>query len=216
MSHSGSISMRNLLPNAAAQSRSLVVAVVLGTAFATGGGSKVNAATVEQAMKSQDLVPDQLQAITRYCNVCWRNARLPIDDWNDCTQQVLTRLLERLETSRWSRVLVNDDSEERKEFVRAIDTIKKRNQRTRRYGDLTIEQADHRQQFEASRHDLWEQVNTVAVEVLSPRQQRIVELSAGGWNVPEIADALGTTPERVSDEKYKAIRKLREHLTVDA
>ncbi len=34
--------------------------------------------------------------------------------------------------------------------------------------------------------------------------------------VPEIAEELRTTPERVSDEKYKAIRKLRSHLGVDA
>ena len=32
----------------------------------------------------------------------------------------------------------------------------------------------------------------------------------------DIAAELGTTTERVSDEKYKAIRKLRTHLGVDA
>ena len=51
--------------------------------------------------------------------------------------------------------------------------------------------------------------------VLSPRQRKIVELSADGWAVPDIAAELETTPERVSDEKYKAIRKLRTHLGVD-
>ena len=45
---------------------------------------------------------------------------------------------------------------------------------------------------------------------------RIVELSANGWAVPEIAVELRTTTERVSDEKYKAIRKLRTHFGVDA
>ena len=62
----------------------------------------------------------------------------------------------------------------------------------------------------------WEAVNVAAVQVLSERQKRIVELSANGWAVPDIAAELGTTTERVSDEKYKAIRKLRTHLGVDA
>ena len=50
-----------------------------------------------------------------------------------------------------------------------------------------------------------------AGEVLSPRQRRILELTADGWAVPEIAADLGTTVERVSDEKYKAIKKLQHY-----
>ena len=34
-----------------------------------------------------------------------------------------------------------------------------------------------------------------------------------GWSVPEIADELALPVERISDEKYKAIRKLRRHLS---
>jgi DNA-binding NarL/FixJ family response regulator len=52
--------------------------------------------------------------------------------------------------------------------------------------------------------------------VLSDRQRRIIALSADGWAVPDIAAELRTSPERVSDEKYKAVRKLRTHLGVDA
>ena len=211
--------MRNMIPSAAAQSRSLVMAVVLGTALTTSSGGRSQVATVEQGApqnSGRDLSLETIRDITRYCNACWRNARLPADEWNDCTQQVLARLLERVEPGRWSLALVNDEGEDRKEFVRAIDTVKKRTQRGRKFADLAADVADHRGPQELSRHDLREQVNAVAHEVLSPRQRRIVELSAGGWNVPEIADELGTTPERVSDEKYKAIRKLRTRLGVDA
>ena len=49
--------------------------------------------------------------------------------------------------------------------------------------------------------------------MLSERQQRIVRLSFEGWSVHEIAAELRTPPERVSDEKYKAIRKLRDRLS---
>jgi RNA polymerase sigma factor (sigma-70 family) len=211
--------MRQTLSTAASQSRSLVVAMLLGTAFATSGASKVSAATTHQSVResqSIDPTPELLDEILRYCNACWRNARLPFDDWGDCTQQVFTRLLERVEPARWAMLLDNTESEERREFVRAIDTVKKRTQRTRRFSDYDNHLADDRNTNDSSRRDLWEAVDGAAKEVLSPRQQRIVELSAGGWNIPEIATELGTTPERISDEKYKAIRKLRSHLGVDA
>ena len=48
-------------------------------------------------------------------------------------------------------------------------------------------------------------------QVLSRRQQRIVQWTCEGWTVAEIADEMGLAPARVSDEKYKAIRKLRSH-----
>ncbi|MGL6075804.1 MAG: sigma-70 family RNA polymerase sigma factor [Fimbriiglobus sp.] len=211
--------MRNTITSAASQSRSLVMAVIIGTAFATSGASKVSAATLVQAVRqsqSHDPTPDVLNEIMRYCNACWRNARVPVDDWGDCTQQVFTRLLERIEPSKWSMLLNNDESDERREFVRAIDTIKKRSQRVRRYSEITSDCADHRNLSEARRSELLEQVEAASQAALSPRQQRIVELSASGWNIPEIATELGTTPERISDEKYKAIRKLRSHLGVDA
>jgi DNA-binding NarL/FixJ family response regulator len=47
---------------------------------------------------------------------------------------------------------------------------------------------------------------------LSPRQDRIVELWTRGWSVPEIGESLGLPVARVSDEKYKALRKLENHL----
>ena len=56
------------------------------------------------------------------------------------------------------------------------------------------------------------QVSEAAVELLTARQQRIIQMSFEGWSVHDIASELKLAPERVSDEKYKAIRKLRSHL----
>ena len=50
--------------------------------------------------------------------------------------------------------------------------------------------------------------------VLTERQDRIVELWTHGWTVPEISQELGLPLARVSDEKYKAIRKLRGQLAM--
>ena len=39
-----------------------------------------------------------------------------------------------------------------------------------------------------------------------------MQLTCEGWTVADIAGELGLSAERVSDEKYKAIHKLRAHL----
>jgi DNA-binding CsgD family transcriptional regulator len=38
-----------------------------------------------------------------------------------------------------------------------------------------------------------------------------LKLACAGYSVQEIAEELNLSPERISDEKYKAIRKLRDH-----
>jgi RNA polymerase sigma factor (sigma-70 family) len=101
---------------------------------------------------------------------------------------------------------------ERREFLRAIDAVKKRAQRARKPGRNLDGLADR---AELRRRDLDEQrarVSEAAVELLTPRQQRILQMSFEGWSVAETAAELNLPAERVSDEKYKAVRKLRAHL----
>jgi RNA polymerase sigma factor (sigma-70 family) len=194
--------MKKQIPQTA---RRFMVAVVVGAAL-------TSLSAPENLVAAQPS-PQAVQDISRYCHVCWRNARLHPDHWQDCTQEVLTRLLERVEPGRWS-TLLREETEDRREFLRAIDAVKKRAQRTKKYAGLVDEVSDHRYQPEASRNELREVLDRAAQEVLSQRQERIVQLSCAGWAIPEIADELGTTVERISDEKYKAIRKLRKHLEV--
>lgn len=203
--------MRQLIPSAAAQSRGMIAAVVLGTAAIAGG-----TATAEETrpVPASGVSGEDIRDVSRYCQVCWRNARLPSDTWGDCTQQVLARLLQTVPAGQWT-LMLQAEGEEKREFLRAIDAVKKRTQRTRRPGELTADVADAKQRPTVSAREQWEEVNVAAERVLSERQRRIVELSANGWAVPDIAAELGTTTERVSDEKYKAIRKLRVHLGVD-
>ena len=133
-----------------------------------------------------------------------------MDSWTDCTQEVFKKLLERVPQDGWDRVLRGEGAE-RREFLRAIDAVKKRTQRARKLSNLSAEVADYRGRTENSLRDDRETVALAAREVLSPRQRRLLELTADGWAVPEIAATLGTTVERVSDEKYKAIRKLQHY-----
>lgn len=196
--------MSRIVPAAGSRSRTVMMAAVLGTAL-VAGGSTARAST-------KDVSHEAIQDISRYCQTCWRNARLPADRWTDCTQEVLTRLLERLEPQQWTRVLKDDEGEERREFLRAIDAVKKRTQRARKFASLSPDIPGRTHRTENTLRDDREAFAKAAAEVLSSRQRSILQLTVDGWTVPEIADELGTTVDRVSDEKYKAIRKLRHQL----
>lgn len=179
--------------------RQYLAAVVLGTALAAVGQSQATAEVSSRAVGN----------ISRYCTACWRNARLPEDRWSDCTQEVFRRLLERVPTAGWDRTLTPESSE-RRELVRAIDAVKKRTQRDRHrtaadWNDLPQQAPD------ASLAEERELVRQAADRLLSDRQQRILDLVAQGWSIPDMAQELSIPVQRVSDEKYKAIRKLQQH-----
>ncbi|MFL5327630.1 MAG: sigma factor-like helix-turn-helix DNA-binding protein, partial [Gemmataceae bacterium] len=90
------------------------------------------------------------------------------------------------------------------------DAVKKRTQRAlRKTSNLNGEVADGRDGYDRIRADERDAVRRAARQVLSRRQQQIVKLSFEGWTVQEIASEMKLPAERVSDEKYKAIRKLR-------
>jgi RNA polymerase sigma factor (sigma-70 family) len=189
--------------------RGVVAAVVLVTALSTLGPAAAEASASEDTLRA---VGD----ISRYCTACWRNARLHPDSWTDCTQDVFARLLERVSPAAWERVL-QADGDERRELVRAIDAVKKRTQRQHKTAAL-IEDAvvDRTDPAAERRTDDRAAVDRAATEALSPRQQRILQLSFEGASVHEIAEELRLPAERISDEKYKAIHKLREYLGIDA
>jgi hypothetical protein len=175
------------------------MALVIGLAALTAHASE------------SDLVHD----IQRYCTVCWRNARLDPGLWDDCTQEVCFRLLTKARAGELDLNLVlGEDTDERRELVRAIDTIRKRVQRAKKYQSLDSEAApghdlDAR---ERNRRELGEILEAARKAVLTQRQDRIVELWTRGWTVPEIGELLQLPLARVSDEKYKALRKLERHL----
>jgi RNA polymerase sigma factor (sigma-70 family) len=188
--------------------RPYVMAMVLGTAL-----SALSPATASATLAAEPTYR-AVSDMGRYCTTCWRNARLPADAWGDCTQEVFCRLLQRVPTARWDQIL-GSEGEERREFLRAIDAVKKRTQRARKGSGSLDGLADpHDANDRRIKEDL-EAVHTAAEDVLSPRQQQILRLSMEGWSVADMARELRLPVERVSDEKYKAVRKLRVRLGVD-
>jgi len=186
--------------------RYVAAAMVLGTALSALGSSPAVASP--SAQPTMRAITD----ISRYCTACWRNARLPSDYWGDCTQEVFNRLLERVTPDAWDNVL-QDDGDARREFLRAIDAVKKRTQRgQKRSAYLTSEVADVHDVYERELADERDAVRQAAASLLTPRQQTILQMSFEGWSVQDISGKLEIPAERVSDEKYKAIRRLREYL----
>jgi RNA polymerase sigma factor (sigma-70 family) len=167
------------------------------------------------ALTAQATEVDLVRDIQRYCAVCWRNAHLDPGLWDDCTQEVCCRLLAKARSGELDLNLVlADDTAERRELFRAIDMVRKRVQRAKRHQPLDdCQTADFdRDGRERERRELGEILEAARRAVLSARQDRIVELWTQGWTVPEIAGELQMEPARVSDEKYKALRKLERHL----
>ena len=171
------------------------------------------------ALTAQASEGDLVRDIQRYCTVCWRNARLEPGLWDDCTQEVCCRLLGKARAGQLdlNRVLA-EDSTERRELVRAIDMVRKRVQRAKRYQPLDDQQTPGRDldRINRERQELGELLENARRAVLSDRQDRIVELWTRGWTVPEIGESLKMPVARVSDEKYKALRKLERHLAGDS
>lgn len=180
------------------KNRPYFFAMVLGASLAAGGGTA----------RASD---GAIASIERYCTACWRNAHVPADRWGDCTQEVFRRLVERIPAEAW-RLALDRDSEERLELVRAIDAVKKRHQRDRlRNASQVGELADGRWTDSQDRREEIERLQTAVGKLLTPRQQEIVRGTLEGLDVADLASRLQLPAQRISDEKYKAVQKLRSH-----
>lgn len=156
-----------------------------------------------------------LEKISAYCARSWQNAGIARQDWNDCTQEVYSRLLARVREKDMRRIFDDDQSPERRELNRAIWATAQRWRRAPR--QVALNGDDTRPE----RVDTWpEKMETLSrVERamdsgdarLTPTQRQIVKRWTDGESISGIADSLDMTPARVSDEKYKAIQKLRSH-----
>ncbi|HZW31487.1 MAG TPA: sigma-70 family RNA polymerase sigma factor [Isosphaeraceae bacterium] len=167
------------------------------------------------ALSAQASETDLVRDIQRYCTVCWRNARLDPRLWDDCTQEVCCRLLTKARSGQLDLTQVlAEDTPERRELVRAIDMVRKRVQRTKRFKPLDgfTTPASNLDERQRNQIELGEILESARRAVLSRRQDRIIELWMRGWSVPEIGTELNLPLTRVSDEKYKALRKLEQHL----
>jgi DNA-directed RNA polymerase specialized sigma24 family protein len=180
-----------------------------------GGSAAVALVIGLAALTAQASETDVVRDIQRYCTACWRNARLDPRLWEDCTQEVCCRLLGKARNGELDLTQVlADDTPERRELVRAIDMVRKRVQRSKKFQPLDnfTTPATDLDKRERDRLELGEILEEARHAVLTKRQDKIIELWMRGWSVPEIGAELNLAVTRVSDEKYKALRKLENHL----
>ncbi len=165
--------------------------------------------SADAQMNSRAEVFEKVQS---YCCASWRNARIPRDDWDDCTQQVILELLERMNEQDLGEAISNTDCEQRRELNRAVWRISKRT--TRRTSTVPLngyDVADQQTSIEIEeREQKLTKLKAVCDENLGQQQRQVIHRILDGKSIPEIADELSTTPARVSDAKYRAVQKIKE------
>lgn len=172
--------------------------------MATVAACSMIAATVGTCDRVDD---HDLRAVQRYCLTSWRNAGVSRQDWQDCTQEALRRLLHRLPREKLTAAVSDPESDERRELRRAVWSTLQQWRRAARYAPLPDERVLS-SSSNSNHSEQWDEIKT-ALQQLSERQRTIITLWSEGWSVAEIAQRLTLTAARVSDEKYKAIAKLR-------
>jgi len=154
-----------------------------------------------------------IEQIQRYCAVSFRNAQIRRDEWADCTQETLAELLRRIPTESLPVAITQSGSEERRELNRSMWCAIQRHRRAHRHLQLEGEVRDDSRADVESSGEL-DELLSGAFGQLSDRQRQILTLWSQNWTVAEISDQMSMPAARVSDEKYKAIRKLRQQLDV--
>ena len=170
-----------------------------------------------QASPVQPLSESEVvQQIQRYCTVSWRNANVPRTEWADCSQQLFCELLQRVPRRYLDLAIAQGESEERRELNRAIWRIIKRHRRSEVGAPLHFGWRDPSHSGRAKElDDLLADVIQSGRRELSARQLCIVQMTSEGYTIVDIAKHLGITVARVSDEKYRSIRKIRETLDTE-
>jgi DNA-directed RNA polymerase specialized sigma24 family protein len=122
-------------------------------------------------------------------------------------------MLNRVSRDRWSTAIGDAHSPERRELNRSIWCAIQRWRRLPRFGglvpgDVPEKPAGSNGSDGPTLDDVREAVADGRLG-LSPRQQKIVASWLDGYSIAEIAAELELPPTRVSDEKYRALQKIR-------
>jgi len=173
-------------------------------AVITGG---IAAATSDELVDSATI-----QSIDKYCAVSWHRANIPRQDWDDCSQQAFVRILTRVSRERLAEAIENRRSKHRRELNRCIWATTQWWRRSYRHrsltGDDVPDSAFTARVSGVTVPDVREAIQSEAVG-LTAIQRRVIDLWAKGHSTTEMASELGVASRRISDEKYKAISKLR-------
>lgn len=174
-----------------------------------------------------DAIVSGLSQLDRYLNRAWYRAGIAPQQHDDCTQAVYATLLQTLGRDRFDGLLtdigqsgirdvLSRETPEGPDFFRAIDTVKKRAQREKTFQPIDAVDVADASVASPGQSD-WRGALFEAIEQsLNPREAALIQATIQGETPAEIAQKWGVAPKTVSNEKSRAIQKLRDALGADA
>ena len=165
-----------------------------------------------------------LLQLDRYLARTWARAGLPSHKHDDCTQAVYVSLLSTFGRDGFDaltadvgrngiREVLSRETAEGPDFFRAIDATKKRAQRERNLHSLDDGASDPSAPV---RDGDWSEAIGQAIDrSLSPREAELIRSTMAGETPAEIAARWGVAPKTVSNEKTRALNKLRSFLVAE-
>lgn len=165
--------------------------------------------------------PKLLGRIRGYCQRSWFNSSIPTDLYDDCTQDVFCRISETIPLDRWNLCLVSG-TEEHAEFMRAVDAVGHKTRRRLSGGKNRIQyERLYDTPCENDPQTIAEENETTSlillcVNDLSDRRRSVLLLFLKGYDAAEISRRTGMQTVRIHDERYKAVRQLREDERLNA
>lgn len=175
--------------------------------------------------------PEALQAglrqMSRYLARSWARAGIGPQHFEDCSQAVYTTLLQQFGRDGFDQTLaeigrhgipkiLNRDTERGPDFFRAIDMVKKRTLRQKSHLALD-DQFDLPESAGAdgASADWRGALNDAITRSLNAREADLIQATLQGFSPAEIATRWGVAPKTVSNEKTRALGKLREALCAE-
>jgi len=160
---------------------------------------------------------ESYESLQRYCEGNWQRAGIPRQDWTDCTHDTIVELI--ADSQQQSET----DTPSERHLKRCVWRVAKRWQREKRAYQLEncdptvlatrdssfIESEESAGDDALSAQD---QRLEEALNQLSAQQREIIQRWSSGQTVKQIATELETTSGKVSNLKYKALRKIQQVL----
>jgi len=167
-------------------------------------------------------VQSGLDQLERYLGRVWSRAGIASDFHEDCTQAVFATLLQEMGRQNFDITLdrvgrssipaaLPRDSKDGQLFSRALDSVKKRAIREKQYlalephADLALSSKGDQ---ELLRDVLCEAIN----QSLNQREANLIRATLEGFTPSEIAERWGVAAKTISNEKSRALQKLRDVL----
>ena len=168
-----------------------------------------------------------LRQLDRYLSRAWARAGIPSSHQEDCTQAVHTAMLEELGRPAFDQMLasvgrdgvpqvLNRETTLGPDFFRAVDMIKKRAVRQRTHLAIDDQPEPAARTVGGDGAEAWRGVLNEAINrSLKPREADVIRATLQGFTPAEIAQQWGVAPKTVSNEKTRALAKLREALVAE-